>query len=72
MSYSIGITISDLETELQAMCPGNFSTSSRMIDYFLYQEVPHTPVPLNNLMQAGGPWNCPRASYSPFAVLVHQ
>src|ERR1043165_54513 len=58
-----GSTISDRAALLQAICPGNRSTSSTMIVLFSFQEVPQTPFPNAILVQATGPWNGPSTSW---------
>lgn len=50
-----GTTISDLERELQAMCPGNCSTSSTTMVCSFAQDVPQTPLPLGIVMHAVSP-----------------
>jgi len=54
-SIRIGITIYDFDNELQAICPSNLFTSYKIIEHLFFQAVPHTPTPLNNFVQAGGP-----------------
>ena len=56
------MTISDFENELQAICPGNRLTSATIIDSYLDQEVPQTPLPFFICVQANGPWNGPRSN----------
>ncbi len=68
----IGITISDLLAELQAIWPSNLFTSSRIIDSYLSHADPQTPTPLNNFVQAGGPWNCPNVRCSLPGIFLSQ
>lgn len=60
-----GTTISDLERELHAMCPGKSSTSSTTILLPSFQADPQTPFPYLILVHATGPWKGPRTSSSP-------
>src|SRR6218665_2861360 len=50
-----GITISDFDRLLQAMWPGNFSTSGTIKDTACAQLVPHTPLLFLMRVQATGP-----------------
>ena len=54
-----GTTISEREALLQAICPGNFSTSSTTMVSALSQAVPQTPLPRLMRVQASGPWKGP-------------
>ena len=54
------------ERLLQAMCPGNFSTSGTISVAAAAQALPHTPFPLRMRVQATGPWKGPNTSSSPF------
>ena len=65
-SLNKGTTISDWDAELQAICPGNSSTSFTIKVSALAHEVPQTPLPFLILVHATGPWNGPKTNSSPF------
>ena len=54
-SFISGTTISDLESELQAICPGKASTSGTNWVLASSQAVPQTPLPFRMRVQATGP-----------------
>ena len=54
-SLKIGTTISERDALLQAMCPGNCSTSGTTIVRSSAHAVPQTPLPRLMRMQASGP-----------------
>ena len=58
--WNMGITISEFDISLQAMCPGNLCTSGTMIVACFSQDEPHTPFPLGIRVHATGPWNGPK------------
>ena len=67
VNENLGTTISDLLKLLQAIWPGNFSTSSTITVLASAHDVPHTPFPLRMRVQATGPWNGPSTSSSLFS-----
>jgi hypothetical protein len=66
LSIKTGTTISERDSLLQAMCPGNSSTSGTIIVFLSFQAVPQTPLPKLILSQAGGPTFGPNISHCPF------
>ncbi len=63
---TIGTTISLLEAESHAMCPGNLSTSGTTIVRRSAAAVPQTPRPNAMRTHAGLPWKAPSTSSPPF------
>lgn len=59
-SFFIGMQISELEAQSQAMCPGNLCTFSILWVSCVLAQVPTTPFPYGILVHATFPWKGPR------------
>src|SRR6185312_715947 len=62
----MGTTISDRERLLQAICPGNASTSGTISVRPCCQLDPQTPFPFRIRVHATGPWKGPTTSSPSF------